>query len=369
MRDKMINFSFDQFQRFSVCRRILDIITEKGRGKGGFILDLGGSDGSVFESADLEYVKVVADSHVIPADESILYIISDAVNLPFNARAFSISISLDTFEHILPSKRPDYVRELQRITGQHIICSFPQGNEENEQVEKLLGRIISAIQKKEDTYLAQHIANRLPEEHDITEHIDPDACSIISFGTGNTYIWFFMSVLKRIFSFYGYEYFFTDLVKELDSFYNTYIAEKDNIPPYYRLFTLISYDSIDADQKNRIEAINKQENDDFMLRKDLLPYFAVNYGISALKADANHINDLYGLMKGYETHFEEFHKIIREKDHLLVKYFEYLKQKEKAIEFLRNENKDLKSEVKKMANLGYCFAKFFKNIFKSKDQN
>ncbi len=339
-----MNFSFDQYQRFEICQKILGILNENQSLKKSFILDLGGSDGSVFESAEIQSVMVIADRHIIPSSAERLYIKADAMLLPFINKAFLITVSLDTFEHIPQSDRCRFVKEIQRITNKHIVTSFPQLNIENEHIEKILSGIINMINKKEDIYLSQHLTNRLPSSDELTECLEEEIKTVVSFGMGNTYIWFLLAVIKRLFSSYGQDCFYADLTREMDYFYNQHIAGHDNIPPYYRLFAVISYEDLGVELKERILAL-QAGGKEFLLDREILPFFALNYGITALKSESGHISSLHRLMKGYEDHFGHFHTIIAEKDRVISECLDFLQKKEQIISYLKEENDKKESAI------------------------
>lgn len=371
MKDnKFCNMPFDKYQRFDICRKVLSCIHNNFPDRSGFILDLGGRDGSLFESIGSKADVLVADKEVITDNSEVLYLRTDAKNLPFRNKTLDISVSLDTLEHIEQCERKSFADELQRITTSFIICSFPHNTPENLYIEKLFSKIIMTVQKKEDLFLAQHINNELPDISDIEEYKHEDIRTFISFGASNVYLWFLLSILKRLFSFYGYEQFFTDISQEIDILYNRYLSHHDNIPPFYRAFVIMSFIDLDESQKAQLKNINinpdqNEIEEGLILPKEELSFFAVNYAISAIKADADHINKLYLLMKDYEVHFKGFHDIIREKDCILKDLQKSMRDKDHAIGFLREENHELQAEMIRMNSFLYFLKRYLKNKFAS----
>lgn len=326
MDDKKYYLPFDLFQRYEVCQNILKKLIDKQKDECSYILDMGGRDGGLFGEYLTEIPVIVADTHILALKSDLLYIRTDALRTPFSNKSIDITICLDTFEHIPKDAREDFVREFERITCQLILCSFPFKSPENEYIENLLHNIVRSIQEREDLFLLQHINNGLPTENDFTGPLVKDAKQICSFGCDNVYLWFLMSVLKKMYSFYGYGYFYTDISREMDYLYNRFLSSSDHSAPFYRVFIIVSF--IHTLPTDIASICNAGENRSIMVVPDkTLPLFALNYGMSALKADADHIRNLERLMKEYSGHFQDFLTIIKEKD--------------ECIEYLRKENNQL----------------------------
>ncbi len=93
------------------------------------ILDVGGGRGDFFDFSGLS--GVVAE---VPHDRSLFqrvvpthpYVVFDGENLPFKSKTFDTVVCLDTLEHVPPAKRKTFLREIQRVSGDQIILTFPE---------------------------------------------------------------------------------------------------------------------------------------------------------------------------------------------------------------------------------------------------
>jgi hypothetical protein len=55
-------------------------------------------------------------------------VVGSATRLPFPDRSFPIVVCLDVLEHIPPSQRPAFLRELLRVARSRVILAFPSGD-------------------------------------------------------------------------------------------------------------------------------------------------------------------------------------------------------------------------------------------------
>ncbi|HZY47494.1 MAG TPA: methyltransferase domain-containing protein [Candidatus Bathyarchaeia archaeon] len=151
------------------------------------VLDVGGGRGDFLDFASCS--GVIAD---LPPHNSLFgrtkiahsAVYFDGVRLPFRDKSFKTVVSLDTLEHVSKEKRPSFIRELQRVSANRIILTFPERQfflEALEVTARLYdGLGISRVMRKS---LEEHRRFGLPSSAEVLKQIDLNdwAARIITF--------------------------------------------------------------------------------------------------------------------------------------------------------------------------------------------
>ena len=93
--------------------------------------------------------------------EFVTPILAKGQALPFQSRSFDHTVCMDTLEHIEPSDRNRFLRELMRVTRRRVYIGCPMGSHA-EQEDKALQQYYLAQRGGSFSFLDEHIANGLP---------------------------------------------------------------------------------------------------------------------------------------------------------------------------------------------------------------
>ncbi|MHC4471509.1 MAG: class I SAM-dependent methyltransferase [Planctomycetota bacterium] len=93
---------------------------------------------------------------------------ADARRLPFRNGAFDLVLSLDMLEHLDPDDRPPVVRELARVSRDHVVVAFPCGTPA-QTVERRLAEKLRAAKRPVPGWLVEHSAIDFPMPEEMDE--------------------------------------------------------------------------------------------------------------------------------------------------------------------------------------------------------
>lgn len=147
--------------------RYLPIVKRLGREKlaGGRILEIGANQNGLSRFAGVPVIAVdIAREHLLACrnTQRITPVVADIAALPFPDAAFTVCVSVDTFEHIPESIRDAAVAEIVRVTkgGGTMLVTFPSGEaavvaerEVRERYRALTGNTIKWLEEHEDVGL------------------------------------------------------------------------------------------------------------------------------------------------------------------------------------------------------------------------
>jgi Methyltransferase domain len=160
------------------------------------ILDVGGGRGDFFDFASCS--GIVAD---LPPDQSLFgkarishpIVYFDGVKLPFRDESFDTVVCLDTLEHASKDRRSSLLRELQRVSSNRIILTFPERQfflPVLLAIARLYDQLkISSFMRKS---LEEHCRFGLPSSDEVLGNIDADkwASRVLTFmGRRATLFW------------------------------------------------------------------------------------------------------------------------------------------------------------------------------------
>jgi len=340
-RLKLTALPFDRFQRLQRVAEMLRAIQGRVSLKqANIVADIGGRDGQLVDFLDTEHTLLVADRHLIAARPACLYIKADGNHLPLADDSIWFSVSLDTLEHIGEPRRLAFIQEFYRVTSQVGVLTFPQAAALNDRLEELLFQLSKHVQGFEDLFLKEHRQRGLP---DFASLLPKCPGKWEFFGAHNSFLWFLMMVIKRLFSSYGHDVFFDDLSRELDVVYNHYLSGFDNAPPHYRTFAVLYKSAAPQGIFSDIfssTAVNKPFD------KQHFAQFVSAFAMTAVKSEAKHISRMAKLMHRYESHFGDFNRMIREKDHVIGNLIEDTKRLNQIIADFNDVNNSRFARIK-----------------------
>ncbi|MTI80577.1 MAG: methyltransferase domain-containing protein [Firmicutes bacterium] len=241
---------FDQFQRYEICKRVID---RMGTGLTKLnILDVGGYSTDIEGKPWLPAVSIFNNHNVFVIDtvecEMHGYMTTDATNLPFDDNSFDFVITNDVLEHIEPYNREQFLNELIRVSKNHVILNTPYYTPQNVIAEKFLYEYIVNVLHGENRMLEEHLIYGLPKLDDIKKvlnKINVKYCYCVSSDTDN---WLKLMVIRHELLSRGIE---NNIIKLLDIYYNKFSFEKEiGLQEGYRLTLIIDKDNSDSCYEN-----------------------------------------------------------------------------------------------------------------------
>lgn len=131
------------------------------------VLDLGGLVGKLRHFLPVgEYTIEVAN---ILGKADITY---DGKTLPIADDDYDCVITLDVLEHVPPDQRPDFLKELLRVTGRYLFLSVPYKSALHVRMEQRLFDLHGAAFHADHPFLKEHLENGLIDEKDCRDMVD-----------------------------------------------------------------------------------------------------------------------------------------------------------------------------------------------------
>jgi Methyltransferase domain len=236
----LADLSFDLYSRHRILSQVADCARKTHDQPVLDILDVGGFPcyAPRFLPGDrVVVVDVIDPDGAIPTAR---YLRADGAALPFADGAFDVVSSLDSLEHVPPTRREAYVEELLRVSRRYVLILAPFAQPETDLVERVLAEFVRVFDQEESPQLEEHHTFGLPELPQWTEFVRSAGFECVSFPSGYVYNWLPMMLVK---------YYLValpdtlDLHHALDRFYNTLLQESDTRAPGYRQCILASRDA------------------------------------------------------------------------------------------------------------------------------
>jgi hypothetical protein len=224
--DQLIQLPFDQYQRYRDVREVVDRLREGS--VHWRLLDVGGGEAEYLPALDFfpnDFV-VVADLHALPFQN---YIRFDGRRLPFADDAFDVVFSCDTFEHVPPGNRQNFLQEMFRVASRYVVLVAPFHSRLNELAEQFVQDVFTAECGKPNQALLEHVENGLPDTETAAEIFRRLAAGYISFPSGYVPNWLVMNSVSFVFGTIS-----TDLYRAANRLYNQNFYPGDHRSPAYR---------------------------------------------------------------------------------------------------------------------------------------
>jgi ubiquinone/menaquinone biosynthesis C-methylase UbiE len=187
MNLKLYLSSVDKIQRYSPIYKEIS--------KEDTLLDVGGGDGTIF------YFNKGNDITVLDINETELSkskklglktITASGSKIPFEDNSFDVVTSIASLEHVPPSERIPYLKELKRVAKKKVLIYFPTGTIGEKYDRKLLK--FRKLLHKKDPWTEEHLTNGLPSIDLIQEVFSSYNIKKIQ----NAYLWYLIMILQTI---------------------------------------------------------------------------------------------------------------------------------------------------------------------------
>ncbi|MBN1355615.1 methyltransferase domain-containing protein [bacterium] len=345
--DSVYELPFDQYQRYRSLWEYAELFRERFGTL--HILDVGGYlQGSGQED-------VIPASMFLPRDRITLvdikfkgpgtYVVASGSKLPFPDSSFDIVAAMDTLEHIPPPDRPGFVKEVCRVAGKGVFVAVPVFDPWTVLAEKLLDQVILRIFRVRHPMLAEHLEYGLPRTEDIASWIDNSKFNWVDYADGFLPNWLFMMILKH--------YLLTledpfPVQRQLDRFYNLTLGETDRRQPAYRRVWAGVQNGLDLPVAELAKPADRSrihvgEQYGFQMADLLLMIETtrLNERVSEFFQRNPSWMELMDLA-------EERHKIILQKDDLIIQNLNLLREREDFIKILESRIIEREEKISSM---------------------
>jgi hypothetical protein len=153
--DALLALPFDQYQRY---RLIADVIERLVPQEAGAILDVGGWPGTLQRFLPQRRIVVADLQGRMPG-----MVRASGAALPFGRGQFAAVVSSDTFEHIPPGQREQFLGELARVARDTIVLGAPFDSPQVRAAEGVLREVIRAKYPTSYGFIEEHDEYGLPD--------------------------------------------------------------------------------------------------------------------------------------------------------------------------------------------------------------
>ena len=347
---------FDLYGRYKLIHRI---ISENNTNENQKVLDVGGRGNILkkFFKDNSNYSIYYLDPLVDTNDEN--YIEGDGCNIPLEDNSFDWVVSTDVFEHIIPEKRTQFLKENLRVAKKGMILAAPFYSKEVEIAEKDANQFHKNLFNEDHIFLKEHISNGLPHENSVIDFISNQGLEHVKYNNNSMKVWPFLLGLQSIRDFYkSRDIDFDEQFHKFNHFYNEFVFQNDFHQNSYRKIYFIKKDST---LKNIV--LNEESIPDLLLFRIYKEFFRFVDHTILSQYESNQLNR--NNLNEYSNQLESLKQLIEQKDYLLNKESGEIIGKEKELDNLKNiiEQKDT------LLNKGVGEVETLKNIIEQKDKN
>lgn len=234
---EVMTLPFDQYQRYKLIQEIVARVCPRPRP---LILDVGGWPGTLR--------RFLPDARVVIADvsgQAPNMVRADGTRLPFANGQFDLVVSSDTFEHIPPSRRQAFLRELLRVGQGTLVLGAPFDTPGVRAAEAVLRELIRDKYPASYRFIEEHDEYGLPDLEATLDELRSAGCRTSALPNGYLHHWLPMLSLYFTLQWRSpYEPFFD----RFNAFYNATCYRDDNRAPSYRTTVVATQrDDLDLD--------------------------------------------------------------------------------------------------------------------------
>lgn len=220
--------SFDRYARYGAIARALRANLGSGTHR---VLDVGDCAGHL-QAFDADLSVIGLD--LVPASERLpgaVPVHADGTLLPFADDTFDAVVSSDVLEHVPPAGRPTFLAELRRVSRDLVIVAAPFDTAGVSGVEELVRRYAMLALGAPQPQLEEHHANGLPRLDATADGLGAGGADVATAGNGNLWDWLTFMLLR--FQLEARPP-LAPLAAGYDLLYNTALADRSDVGPYYR---------------------------------------------------------------------------------------------------------------------------------------
>ena len=230
----MVWTSFDRYAHYGAIARAVRATLGAGRHR---ILDVGDCAGHL-QTFDPGLDVIGLDLN--PAEARLpgaVPVHGDGTSLPFPDATFDAVVTSDVLEHVPPVGRPGFLAELRRVSRGLVIVAAPFDTPGVAGAEDLARRYAMLALGAPQPQLEEHHDNGLPDLADTVDALGTTGAEVVTVGNGNLWDWLALMLLR--FQIEARPA-LSPLVDGYDTFYNTTLAGRSEIGPFYRHLVIAS---------------------------------------------------------------------------------------------------------------------------------
>ena len=229
--ERLRRLPFDYYGRYRLAADVVDAVRDSARAF--MVLDVGGGPGSLATFLD--------DDHVVASDIALSawhepapsLVLADGASLPFEDGAFDVVVTLDTLEHVIPSKRSAMLHELVRVSRGWVLAVCPCATEGVAEADEALLSYVRTLFGEEFatvTTLQEHLAFGHPDAEQVEAALRDQGVEVARFPSGRLDRWLPMMMLFFHLMRLGRD----DPVEAVQAWYNRLFYADDLRAPSYR---------------------------------------------------------------------------------------------------------------------------------------
>ncbi|HMO19232.1 MAG TPA: class I SAM-dependent methyltransferase [Oligoflexia bacterium] len=180
---------FDQYSRYNAVAQVVRMLDQAGEDKGrvGKLLDVGSGPycllADFLPDSDITFLDPLLSS--IKTSHRIITESFFDLNIENRDRQFNTVVSIDTFEHIPPELRDDFLSRCSRLASDYLILGFPSSDTNAAyEVDQEVHNQYYEVFGSEYLWLKEHREYGLPSAKDTATKLNGMGWNISMFGNG-----------------------------------------------------------------------------------------------------------------------------------------------------------------------------------------
>lgn len=199
----MKGMTFDQVERYRGAAMIVGEIRRSMGETVQQVLDIGGFFRTLAGEPLLPGPLMISDCDctvvdIEPADVPGYRRMDPEKPLPFEDRAFPVTICMDVLEHMPPGRRLAFVEDALRVTSGVLILGAPFQHPDRVAADRWLAGFLDTVLGEPNPMLDEHIRNGLPDAALLQLALDAAGCRYLSFPNGDLGMWRLVMAVKHL---------------------------------------------------------------------------------------------------------------------------------------------------------------------------
>lgn len=197
----MKGLTFDQVERYRGAALVLEMLREFAPEPN--ILDIGGYFETLTGKPLLPCHQILKNCKcsvvdTVAADLPGYQSISPDQPLPFDDNAFDLTICMDVFEHIHPTRRMMFLDDALRVTSNVLLLGAPFYHEHRVAADRWLAHYHNLLLNKANPMLQEHLENGLPETEPFLSMLKKRGLHYTSFMNSDLGKWRLVMAVKHL---------------------------------------------------------------------------------------------------------------------------------------------------------------------------
>lgn len=197
----MKGLTFDQVERYRGAAMVLELLRESAPKPS--ILDIGGYFKTLAGEPALPCHRMLENCNCSVVDTVAAELpgyspISPDQPLPFDDNAFELTLCMDVFEHIHPTRRSTFLDEALRVTSNVLLLGAPFYHDLRIAADRWLADYHKVLLNSVNPMLQEHLENGLPEMEAFLSNLKKRGLEYTSFMNGDLGKWRLVMAVKHL---------------------------------------------------------------------------------------------------------------------------------------------------------------------------